>query len=130
MKILLDMNLSPALVQKLSSLSHTATHWSEVGDASAVDREIMAWAAENGYTVLTHDLDFGALLAASGGEKPSVMQIRTRDLLSDAYLQALQDALVRFELELEKGALVVVEPGRARVRILPLDSPDRSTEPR
>ena len=64
MKILLDMNLSPALVQKLSSLTHTSIHWSEVGDARASDREIMAWAAENGYTVLTHDLDFGALLAA------------------------------------------------------------------
>ena len=48
MKILLDMNLSPALVQKLSSLSHTAAHWTEVGDARAADREIMAWAAENG----------------------------------------------------------------------------------
>ena len=130
MKILLDMNLSPTLVQKLSSLTHNAIHWSEVGDARAADREIMAWAAENGYTVLTHDLDFGALLAASGGEKPSVIQIRTRDLLSSSFFQALQDALVRFEPELEEGALVVVEPGRARVRILPLDSPDRSTEPR
>lgn len=129
MKILLDMNLSPALVQKLSSLSHTATHWSEVGDARAADRKIMAWAAEHGYTVLTHDLDFGALLAASGGEKPSVVQIRTRDVLSDSYLQALQDALVRFEPDLEMGALVVVEPGRARVRILPLAEADRSAEP-
>ena len=43
MKILLDMNLSPALVQKLSSLTHNAIHWSEVGDARAADRKIMAW---------------------------------------------------------------------------------------
>ncbi len=120
MRILLDMNLSPALVRRLRDLAHEAIHWSEVGDARADDREIMAWAAENGYAVLTHDLDFGALLAASSGEKPSVIQIRTRDLLSDAYFGAVKDALVRFEPELEKGSLVVVEPGRARVRILPL----------
>lgn len=120
MKILLDMNLSPALVQKLRGVAHDAIHWSEVGSACAGDREIMAWAAENEYTVLTHDLDFGALLAASGGEKPSVIQVRTRDVLSSSYLDALKDALVRFEPELQKGALVVVEPGRARVRILPL----------
>ena len=48
MKILPDMNLSPKLVQKLSSLTHNAIHWSEGGDARAADREIMAWAAENG----------------------------------------------------------------------------------
>ncbi len=120
MKILLDMNLSPQLVHRLRSHHHDAVHWSDIGDPRADDREIMAWAAENGYVVLTHDLDFGALLASSTRTKPSVIQVRTRDLLSEQFFKTLTDALSRFGQELEKGALVVVEPGRARVRILPL----------
>jgi predicted nuclease of predicted toxin-antitoxin system len=36
----------------------------------------MAYTAARGYIVLTHDLDFGAILAVTRGEKPSVAQIR------------------------------------------------------
>ena len=38
----------------------------------------MAFAGANGCVVLTHDLDFGAILAATQGRKPSVVQIRAR----------------------------------------------------
>jgi len=62
MKILLDMNLSPALVQKLSSLTHTAIHWSEVGDARAADREIMTSARPNDLTILGFVLLIRALM--------------------------------------------------------------------
>jgi predicted nuclease of predicted toxin-antitoxin system len=121
MKLLLDMNLSPRVVHELRSQQHEAIHWIDVGDPRADDREIMAWAAEHGYTVLTHDLDFGALLASSTHSKPSVIQIRARDVLSPQFLTTLLEALTRFKEEIDKGALVVVEPQRARVRILPLD---------
>jgi len=36
--------------------------------------------AANGFVLLTHDLDFGAILASSGANIPSVIQIRTEDL--------------------------------------------------
>jgi predicted nuclease of predicted toxin-antitoxin system len=35
----------------------------------------MEWARANRYIVFTHDLDFGSLLAATGAETPSVIQI-------------------------------------------------------
>ena len=66
MKLLVDMNLSP--------------RWSAIGKANAPDSEVMAYAAEHGYIVLTHDLDFSAILAATHGEKPSVVQIRADDV--------------------------------------------------
>ncbi len=47
-----------------------------LGTGNAPDTEIMAYAKANHYVVLTHDLDFGAILAANHGEKPSVVQIR------------------------------------------------------
>jgi predicted nuclease of predicted toxin-antitoxin system len=58
MKILIDMNLPPRWAKVFTAESWEALHWSQVGEPTASDREIMAWAREHGYTVFTHDLDF------------------------------------------------------------------------
>ena len=63
MKVLVDMNLSPAWVNALREAGHQATHWSSIGPFTAPDRDVMAWARERQHIVLTHDLDFGTLLA-------------------------------------------------------------------
>ena len=44
----------------------------------------MAYAMANDCIVLTHDLDFSAILAATQGEKPSVVQIRADDVSPSA----------------------------------------------
>jgi predicted nuclease of predicted toxin-antitoxin system len=120
MKILLDMNLSPMWVRVLERHGWEAVHWLEVGDPRATDRAVMDWAREHGYVVITHDLDFGAMLAATRAEGPSVIQVRTQDVLP-AHLEAvLVGILKEHEAVIEAGALVVVEEDRARVRVLPL----------
>ena len=121
MKLLLDMNLSPRWIQTLEEKGWETVHWTSVGDPRASDREIMKWARENGHVVITHDLDFGALLAATSAEKPSVIQVRTRDVMPEVFAPILVDALQKFKNELEEGALVVIEPAHARVRILPFE---------
>ena len=125
MKLVLDMNLSPSWVSVFESRGWEAVHWSEVGDFRASDREIMSWAREQGCVVLTHDLDFGALLAASSHSAPSVVQIRVRDILPGAHTDMLCEALERFENHLQSGVLLIIEPNRERVRILPLTGNDR-----
>lgn len=120
MKLLLDMNLSPGWVQLLAGRAYDAVHWSEIGDPRAPDSELMAWAREHGRIVITHDLDFGAILAATSGVGPSVIQIRTRDVTPANLSDRLCHALEANRPYLEEGALVIVEPERARVRILPL----------
>ncbi len=80
MKLLIDMNLSPRWVNLLTDAGIDATHWSTLGSTNAPDVEIVAFARTNGYVVLTHDLDFGAILAATQGDKPSVVQIRSEDV--------------------------------------------------
>lgn len=120
MKLVLDMNLSPRWIEILVEQGWETVHWSSVGDARDSDRSIMAWARDNGHVVVTHDLDFGALLAASSAEKPSVIQVRIRDVMPQSMAPILIDALRRFEKELDEGALVVIDPAHARVRILPV----------
>ena len=97
-----------------------AAHWSDVGVVSAPDSEIMAYAKANGWIILTHDLDFGAILAASGGDAPSVVQIRADNLSTDAIGSDVVAALNAMADALADGALVTVEPARARVSMLPI----------
>lgn len=120
MKVLVDMNLSPRWAAELRSRGLESIHWKDVGSASAPDEDILAWCAAHGHILFTHDLDFGAILAASKGRNPSVVQLRAENVLPEAMLQHVMDALRQVEKELAQGALVTIEPARHRVRLLPL----------
>ena len=95
-------------------------HWSAVGRPSALDSEILEYARTNGWTVFTHDLDFGALLAKQQTRQPSVLQIRTQDVLPVAIGDIVLRTLRLCHLQLEEGALVTVDLKRERIRLLPL----------
>lgn len=118
--ILIDMNLSPDWVRLLERHGWAAQHWSTVGDPRAGDRIIMEWAARNDYVVLTHDLDFGALLALTHAAGPSVVLVRDADTMPDAIGASIVSALTQHQDDLARGAIVVVDGASSRVRILPL----------
>ncbi len=120
MKLLVDMNLSPRWIRVLTDASLEAAHWATLGAHNAPDSEIMAYARAHGYVVLTNDLYFGAILAATHGEKPSVVQIRADNLSPEITGAAVISALRQMEDELENGALLTIDTNRARLRILPL----------
>lgn len=120
MKLLIDMNLSPRWIRVLTDAGIDAAHWSSLGLANAPDSEIMRYASAHDYVVLTHDLDFSAILAATHGEKPSVVQIRAEDVSPDVIGANVITALRQMTEELEQGALVTVDPNRTRLRVLPL----------
>ncbi len=115
------MNLSPDWVGKLAAMGHEAVHWSAVGDPRAPDVEIMGFAAEFGWVVFTHDFDFGALLALTRAGKPSVFQVRTRDVSPAHLADLVQRVLVQCGSQLNLGALVTLDETSGRVRLLPLN---------
>jgi len=119
MKLLLDMNLSPTWVPVLRSAGWETSHWSAIGAATAPDAHIMAWARENGYTVITNDLDFSAILAATRAAGPSVVQIRGQDLAPDVLGQTLVAVLHSHAQVLEAGAILTLDLRTVRVRTLP-----------
>jgi predicted nuclease of predicted toxin-antitoxin system len=120
MKLLIDMNLSPRRVSVLVEAGFAAVHWSTLGRSNAPDTEIMAFAKANGYILLAHDLDFGAILAATHGEKPSVVQIRSEDVSPEVIGNPVIVALRQMTAELDEGALITLDPNRPRLRVLPL----------
>ena len=120
MKLLVDMNLSPKWVDYLKEVGFEAAHWSALGAANASDKEIMAYASAEDYVVLTHDLDFSSILAATQDGRPSVVQVRADDVSPKAIGAAVIRAIRQMEAELADGALITVDPGRVRLRLLPL----------
>jgi predicted nuclease of predicted toxin-antitoxin system len=120
MKVLIDMNLSPRWARVLADAGIEAAHWSDLGAGDAPDAEILAFAKAHDYVVFTHDLDFSAILSATHGEKPSVVQVRSEDVSPEAIGSAVVAAVRQTAEELAEGALLTVEPSRMRVRLLPL----------
>lgn len=121
MNIVLDMNLSPRLRRVLSDAGHNARHWSEVGGHDDADATIMEWARIHGFVVVTNDLDFGAILAATGAKGPSVIQFRTRDIAPGVLGGMLLRAIREHETKLHRGSLIIIDHSKSRVRVLPLD---------
>jgi predicted nuclease of predicted toxin-antitoxin system len=120
MRFLIDMNLSPLWVPFLANQGFEAVHWSTVGQPKAPDSEILDFAAANGWIVFTHDLDFGTLLAGLRTNTPSVLQVRSQDVLPSAIGDVVLRAIRTAEPHLELGALVRVDTFRHRVRLLPI----------
>ena len=69
-----------------------------------------------------HDLDFGAILAATKADSPSVLQLRTQDISPRRIGESVVSAFKQFEELLSQGALVSIDQKRARARILPFSS--------
>lgn len=122
MKILIDMNLSPLWVDWFKERNIKAVHWRDVGEMNAPDATIFEYANQNNFVVFTHDLDFGTLLAKSGANSPSLLQLRVQDVSPDGLGPKLDLVLKQEEAVslLEQGALVTVDKEQHRMRILPL----------
>lgn len=116
----MDMNLSPGWVDTLSNAGFEALHWSTVGDVHAPDHEILDWAARHQHVLLTHDLDFGAILAVRGSAEPSVLQLRAVDITPTGAGALVCEALIQYRGHLEGGALISIDESSRRARILPI----------
>lgn len=82
----------------------------------------MEWAWVHGYIVFTHDLDFGALLAVTSANGPSVIQVRTQNVSLESISQLIIKSIIQFQSELREGALISIDREKARARILPIGS--------
>jgi len=120
MKILIDMNLSPKLAEMLAQKGIESSHWYYIGASDAKDAEIMDYACREGYTVLTCDLDFTAMLSVTQGRKPSIVQIRNQGVPMEKLAELIVSAILQYVEELESGAILTLDSKQARMRLLPL----------
>ncbi|MFN3179344.1 MAG: DUF5615 family PIN-like protein [Thermus sp.] len=117
--MVVDVCLSPKWVPYLRAKGLEAFHWSELGDLRAKDREILAYCAQNGFALLTYDLDFAALLFSGETVLAKVVLLRASDPRVERAGPRVVEALLNVERYLEGGGVAVVEDQRVRYRSLP-----------
>ena len=120
MKVLLDMNIPFKYAALLAERGVESLRWSDVGAPDAADAEIMAYARQHNFIVLTCDLDFSAILSTTHELKPSVVQIRASVLHAERTANLIAAALVQNTDDLQKGAILSIDLQKARLRLLPL----------
>lgn len=119
-RFLLDMNLPRSLARLLLNDGHAARHVADLGLDRATDAEIVEVARIADEIILTHDLDFGHLLAFSGESRPSVIIFRFERAKAAIVHQRLVSIWPLVHDALAAGAMVVVRDDALRVRRLPL----------
>ena len=120
MKLLLDHGLPRSAAGLLRDAGADAVHTGERGLATASDQQILAFAGQEGRTVVTLDADFHALLALRGIPGPSVIRIRVEGLRAEALVDLVQRVLESCGEDLAEGAAVSVTQDQIRVRRLPI----------
>jgi predicted nuclease of predicted toxin-antitoxin system len=119
-KFVVDESLSRRVAELLVGAGHDATHVLDLRLGGAVDGVVMRAAADMGATLISADTDFGELLAIGRHPGPSVVLLRRAPRRPADQARLLLQGLPDVEGSLERGAVVVLTPGRARVRLLPL----------
>jgi predicted nuclease of predicted toxin-antitoxin system len=120
MKLLADVHTAPRTVDFLRALGHDVIRTPEVLPADAADEEIIRHAFDHGRVIVTQDLDFSALVALSGANRPSVPSPRLSSSRAEHVNEVLQRVLPDVEAPLHAGAIVSVEDERVRIRDLPI----------
>jgi len=120
MKFLADMGISQSTVHWLRDQGYDAVHLREQQLHRLPDPEIVKKANIEGRIILTCDLDFGALMAFSGEQHPSIVIFRLGDETPQNVNQRLSEVLNKSASALNKGAIILIEQNRYRIRLLPI----------
>ena len=122
MNFLLNMNVHRDMTAPLEKRGHVCRHVGDIGMSRAKDVDIVSEAKRTGETIITHDLDYGHLLAFSGESAPSVIILRLRDLRTAEVITRIDAVWGDIESPLLKGAVVSLSDKSLRIRTLPIET--------
>ena len=120
LEFLTNMNISPLTVEQLRKNGWNIVRVSEVMDRGSKDIDIFIYAQQQNKVVITQDLDFSAILALSGYEKPSLINLRLENPRPDLVTSRIIEVVSTMEKELEEGVVVTIDETTARYRNLPV----------
>ena len=114
-KILADENISPRILSFLRAKGIDAADVKEKGWQGSNDRYVLDMAYADERFVLTHDSDFGTLAINEGAPCYVIIYIRLKNLKVENVCGVLE-RLLKVDIEIAKGSIIVVEDARVRVR--------------
>ena len=115
------MGLARSTAAYLRDLGHDVLHLRDQGLQQLDDNGIVTKALLEEQVILTHDLDFGRIVALGHGQLPSVITFRLSNMQPVHVNWHLTHVLNQFSESLEEGALISVSDRTIRVRLLPID---------
>ena len=110
MKLLLDQNLSPRLVDRLADAFPDSVHVSQAGLDRANDSEVWEYARVNGLVLVTKDADYSDL-SLLRGFPPKVIWLRIGNCATaqiEDLLRQRKQAIEQFELDPLAGVLTLL----------------------
>ena len=116
MRFLADENVSRVVIERLRAEGHDVISVTET-QPSAPDDEILNVAEADGRILITEDRDFGEMVVRQRLELRGILLLEL-DRLPNAMRAEGAAQVVSAHVEKLAGNLVVVEPGRIRVRPL------------
>ncbi|CAB1075575.1 hypothetical protein D1AOALGA4SA_3394 [Olavius algarvensis Delta 1 endosymbiont] len=120
MKFLLDMPVSPTLLNVLEANGHEGVHAHQIGKDQAPDTELLIIARREDQVVITADLDFPRLLALSLAEGPGVILFRGGNYSDIEMCELLERVLSKISSEILENSICVVDRNRIRFTRLPI----------
>ncbi len=120
MRIVVDANLPPEIVDFLIEQGHDAVYSATLLSSRSPDTDVVARAAEEGRILLTRDLGIAEIILNSGRRVPSLITMRLGSSSTEILVQALA-SLAALEEPLLHGALVTIDEKGARAH--PLEGP-------
>ena len=120
MRFLADMGVHLQVVEWLRREGHDVVHLRDEGLQRLPNGAIFDKAISENRVILTFDLDFGEIAALSRTRKASVILFRLHNARGNHVMSRLAAILDASKPALEKGAVILVEEARHRVRYLPV----------
>lgn len=122
MRFLGDACIDIRVIKWLRSQGYDAIHLREEGLQRLPDEEIFKKAISENRVILTFDMNFGEIIALSKGEKASVILFRFHNTRTSQVIVRLSAVLADSKDALDKGAVVIIEESRHRIRYFPIGS--------
>ena len=119
MRFVADMCMDVRVASWLNSQGHDATHLRDEGLQRLPNGGVFEKAIAESRVVVTFDLDFGEIVALSKGRKTGVILFRLRNTRTPFVIQRLSEVISECADALMRGAIVIVEEARHRVREFP-----------
>lgn len=119
MRFIADMCMDVRVASWLNSQGHDATHLRDQGLQRLRNGGVFEKAIAESRVVVIFDLDFGEIVALSKGRESGVILFRLRNTRTSFVIQRLSEVISECADALTRGAIVIVEEARHRVREFP-----------
>ncbi len=116
-RFLIDEDLPRSLGSRLRQEGHESQHIIDLGLCGLADQAVFMLAQDGGATLLSRDTGFANILQYPPASHHGIVVVRfPLELRSQAVVTRIVELLKSVEDSELRGALIILEPGRVRIR--------------